>query len=87
MHLKNAFEIMELEDGFVAVPVDGDTDEFKGVINLNETGAFILNLLSEEITEEEIVDRMKMEYDAPADVLAADVKRSIELFREKGMLG
>ena len=40
-----------------------DLESFGGFIKLNETGAFIFNLLREEISKEEIVTAVLGEYD------------------------
>ena len=86
MRLKYQFETMELEDRIVAVPVGTDVNEFHGVVKLNETSAFIFELLKNDITEEAIVDAMEKEYDAPRSQIAEDVKKCIEEFEEKGLL-
>ena len=86
MRLKYQFETMELEDRIVAVPVGTDVNEFHGVVKLNETSAFIFELLKNDITEEAIVDAMQKEYDAPRSQIAEGVKKCIEEFEEKGLL-
>lgn len=86
MHLKYTFETMELDDRSVAVPVGPGANDFHGILKLNETAVFILNLLKNEITEEEIVEAMEKEYNVSRDVLAADVHRYVSDFMEKGLL-
>ncbi len=86
MRLKYQFETMKLDDRIVAVPVGENVNEFRGVVKLNETSAFIFDLLKEETTEEKIVDAMEKEYDAARSVIAEDVKRCIAEFGEKGLL-
>ena len=55
---------------------------FHGMVRSNETAAFIVDCLKEETTEEAIVDRMCAEYDAPRDVIAADIKEILATLRE-----
>ena len=86
MRLKYAFETMELDDQIVAVPVGDGSEEFRGVVKLNEEAAFVFNLLKEEISEESIVNAMAETYDAPRDTLAADVHKCVADFMEKGLL-
>ena len=45
------------------------------------TAAFIVDCLKNETTEKEIVDAMCRKYDAPREVLAADVKEILEKLR------
>ena len=86
MRLKYAFETMELDDQIVAVPVGDGSEEFHGVVKLNETAADIFNLLKEDISEEAIVEAMTEIYDAPKEALAADVRKCVADFMEKGLL-
>lgn len=86
MRLKYTFETMELDDQVVAVPVGEGAEAFHGVIRLNETGAFIFELLKNDMTERDIVDAMKKEYDASAESLTADIHRYIDEFKGKEIL-
>ena len=86
MRLKFQFETMKLDDRIVAVPVGDNVNEFRGVVKLNETSAYIFDLLKDETTEEKIVDAMEKEYDADRSVIARDVKKIIAEFEEKGLL-
>lgn len=86
MHLKYQFEMMELDDRVVAVPVGDGADEFHGVVKLSETAAFIFNLLKNDISENEIIDAMEKEFDATRCMLASDVRACIEDFTKKGLL-
>ncbi len=86
MRLKYQFETMNLEDQIVAVPVGADVNEFRGVVKLNETSAFIFGLLTKDTTEESIVDAMEKEYDAPRSEIAEGVRKCLGEFEEKGLL-
>ena len=86
MHLKYKFEIMELGDQIVAIPIEKDICDFRGVIKMNETSAFIFRLLEKEVTEQEIVESLEREYDAPQNVLVDEVKKNIAELNEKGLL-
>ena len=86
MHLKYAFDTMELDELTIAVPVGENVSQFRGVIKLNETAAYILKLLKNEISEEEIVKEMEKEYDVPHELIIEDVKRYISEFEKRGLL-
>jgi hypothetical protein len=77
---------MKLEGKTVAVPVGENVDEFRGVVKLNESSAFIFDLLKEETSMEAIVTALEREYDAPRSVIEADVKKCLEEFEERGLL-
>lgn len=86
MKLNTMFETMELDDQFIAIPVSEKGQTYSGVIKLNDTGAFILKLLKEEVSEEDIVHAISEEYDAPKEQISADVHQFVDAFRMKGFL-
>ena len=86
MKLKVDFEIMELDDETVAIPLGKNAKLFHGVIKMNDTGAYIMNLLKEDISEEDIVRLIDMEYDASKEQIAADVHSYLDEFRTRGLL-
>lgn len=86
MRLKHTFEMMNLDDQTVAIPVGADANDFHGVIKLNETAAAIFEMLKEDNTEDAIVEAMLQEYEVSRDVISRDVSKYIRDFREKGLL-
>ena len=85
MKLKNHFETMNMRDLLVAVPV-GDDVEFNGAVKMNRTAAAIFELLKEDTTESAIVEALTQCFDAPQEEIAADVRRYLEAFRQRGLL-
>ena len=63
MKAKYTFEIMEIDDQMMAVPVGEEADELHGILKLNESAAAILELLKEETSEEEIVQKLLEKYE------------------------
>lgn len=86
MRLKSSFELMELDDHVIAVPVGENSNAFHGIIKLNDSAAYIFNLLKDDITEEEIVESLKKEYDAPKKTLAEDLQKCLFELKEKGLI-
>lgn len=86
MHLKYNFETIKLDDRVVAVPVGDAADDFHAIMKLNETAAFIFDLLRNDITEEEIVAALLKEYNGTGEQLAIDTHNYLMDFREKGLL-
>jgi len=79
---------MKLKDTFVACVTDGENilldaggSNFVGMVRSNETAAFIVNCLKEETSAEQITAAMCREYDAPKEIIAADVARVLETLR------
>lgn len=87
MKLKYEFEVMNLEDHFVAVPVGEGATEYHGVIKMNDSAAIMFNLLKEETTEHEIVTRLLGEYDGtPKEKIEDYVHSFILAISEKGFI-
>ena len=79
---------MKLKSDFITQTIDGTqflvsigAESFQGIARSNKTSAFIVDCLKEETTEEAIVDAMCRKYDAPREVIAADVKEILDTLR------
>lgn len=86
MKIKSDFILRKVADSYVVVPVGKLTLNFNGIINLNETGAFLFNALQEGAEREELIERMYNEYDVSREKAAADIDAFIEKVREADVL-
>lgn len=86
MKAKYAFEIMDLDDGMVAVPVGAGAEQFNGVLKVNETAVAILKLLEKETTEERIVDCLMEQYSGERAQIAGYVRDYIEKLTSEGIV-
>ncbi len=86
MKLKEGLVSHKTGDEYIVVAVGTVGRDFNGMIRNNESANFIFELLTEHTTEESIVERMSERYDAPRDVIAADVHRVLEELREADFL-
>lgn len=84
---------MKLKEGFITYEVGGDhftvpvgNQSFNGLVKSNETAAFVIEHLKEDTTAERITKALYDKYDAPEDVIRADVDRIIEKLREIGAI-
>lgn len=84
---------MKLKNGFITHETDGEqimvaagNVRFAGLVRSNQTAAFIVNCLKMETTPAQIVAAMAEKYDAPQNVIAADVDRILEQLRSIGAL-
>ncbi len=84
MKLKNEFITHETNGEHITVTA-GNTS-FNGIIRSNQTAGFVIDCLREDTTEEEIAKKMFDEYDAPMEVISADVKKVIEKLRSIGAI-
>lgn len=59
---------------------------FCGMVRSNKTAAFIIDMLKEEVTKEDIVSAMLEIYDADEAVISADVDKVIAALRGIGAI-
>lgn len=86
MRIKKDFTIQKVGSSYVAVAVGETSKTFHGMVRLNETGAFLWNLLAEkDCTEETLVERLLAEYDVDRETATRDVHRIVESLRENGI--
>ena len=62
MKIRKGFVLREIADSIVVVPTGDLMKEFKGMINLNATGKFIWELLQEEMTIDQVADKLMERY-------------------------
>ena len=87
MKTKAGFMRRKLGTQEVGVAVGEASKQFSGIIRLNETGAFLWDLLaSGNRTEAELVDALLAEYDVSRELATADVAKFVATIRAEGML-
>ncbi len=86
MKIKQGYILREVAGNYIVVAVGEAVKNFNGIINLNETGAFLWRQLQEGATEEQLKAAMLEEYDVQEDVAQNDIKAFIDKLNEKGLL-
>ncbi len=84
MKLNPEFITHLTNDEAILVPLGGA--QFHGIVRGNATLGAILERLKQDTTEEQIVESMCREYDAPEETVAADVHRVVEQLRGIGAI-
>ena len=84
MKIKKGFVIRKVGDAHVVVPVGELSKTFHGMINLNETGAFMWKFFSEEHTLEEGVQALCGEYDVEEERARIDVQKFMDTVLKNG---
>ncbi len=80
------FILRKVADSYVVVPVGKLTLDFNGIINLNETGAFLFELLQEGAEKEDLLRKMLEEYDVTPEKAAADIDVFLKKAEEADVL-
>ena len=79
MRVKDNYVLQQVIDEYIVVPIAEEADRIHGVISLNESGAYLWNLLSNcDYTESDIALRLAEEYGIDSDTAAADTANFIE---------
>ncbi|MBR2279842.1 MAG: PqqD family protein [Ruminococcus sp.] len=86
MKVKKDFILRKVSDSYIVVPVGEAVVDFSGMVNLNESGAFLFEKLQKGVTEDELVEALLSEYDVEETVARADVKRFISKVKDAGIL-
>ena len=86
MKIKEDFILRKVADSYVVVPVNKMMLDFNGIINLNETGAFLFELLQKGAERDELVDKMLEEYDVDREKAEADIDVFIQKVRDADVL-
>ncbi len=84
MKIKDGFIIRQVGGEHVVVPVGERSKEFHGMINMNQTGAFLWRFFSEEHTLEEGIDALCKEYQVDRERAETDVNRFIDVLQRNG---
>ena len=86
MKIKTGFIVRKIANQYMAVPVGTRTKELHGMIALNETGTFLWNLLSEEQSEDSLVNALMEEYEVDLEQAHASFKRFSEKLQQEEVL-
>ena len=86
MRINSNFLLRKVADSYVVVPVGSAVVDFSGLINLNETGAFLFELLQQGADENVLVQKLLAEYDVTEDIATKDVRAFISKVKEAGIL-
>ena len=84
MKIKDGYIVKPLADSFVVVPVQNP--DFKSVISLNETGAFLFERMKEETDSKKLVDALLEEYNVSSQIASQDVDAFIDALGKAGLV-
>ena len=86
MKIKKGLVLREVADSFVVVAVGEMAKTFNGMINLNETGAFLWRNLEKGCTKEELLTALTKEYAVEEEVASAHIDKFIKGLTEANLL-
>ena len=88
MKIKSGFVLEKVGTGYLAVAVGERAGDFSGLVRMNSTGAFLWELLSkEDMTREELLERVMSEYEGVTGEQALlDITAFESKLRENGII-
>ncbi len=86
MKIKSGYLLRNVAAVHIIVPVGERVIDFKGLMTLNETGAFLWRLLQQETDEDALVRALMEQYEVDQATARADVAEFVDSVREAGAL-
>lgn len=80
------FEIVQLAEDRMAVPVGDEATAFHGVVALSEPAAYLLDLMKEPQTAENLVEKLLERYEIDRVVAEKDLYEILKSFRELNLI-
>ncbi|MBR4319871.1 MAG: PqqD family protein [Oscillospiraceae bacterium] len=84
---------MKINSGFIAhddgeekLLVSTGSTKFSGLVRSNSTAGFIINCLTSDTTEDEIVAKMLQKYEVSDEIARRDVRKIVEQLRNIGAI-
>ena len=86
MKIKPEFELVNVADDYMLIPVGEQMEQFKGTVVLNEVSAFLLNLMKNDISKEELINSLTKEYEIDHVTAQGDVEKTLKKMMEIGII-
>lgn len=84
MKIKEGFVLRSVADTWAAIPVGKAAMEFNGMLNLNDSGAMLWQLLEQGAERDTLVQAILDRYEVTAAQAAEDVDTFMETLRKAG---
>lgn len=86
MKIKPGYKLLSVAGGYTVVPLEVQNADFRAMITLNKTGAYLWELLQEECVKEVLISKMMERYDVGEEVAGNDVEQFLYTLKQKGLL-
>ena len=86
MKVDKEFVLREIAGDYVIIPIGRTVLSFNGLITVNEIGAFLWNLLQEDVTKEELVAIVLDEYEVDEETAREDIQEFLDTLVSGGIL-
>ena len=86
MKIKDGFMLRQFGEDYIVVAVGDDAEDFNKLITLNSVGAYIYNLLNNDMTHEKIVSAVLDKYDADRKTVENDINIFLADAKKAGLI-
>lgn len=86
MRIRESFILRKIAGTKVIIPVENSVADLDGIIAVNDTAAFLFEILQEEVSMDALVDRLMEEYEVSMEEAKNDVKWFVDVLSERNML-
>ena len=86
MKIKDGFMLRRFGENYIVVAVGDDAENFNKLITLNTVGAFIYNLMENDVTYEEIVSAVLDKYEADRKTVENDINKFLADGKKAGLI-
>ena len=86
MKIKEGFVTREIADTIVAVPTGDLVNEFQGMIKLTHSSKFVWDLLQEDVTIEEIADKLSQKYNLDINKAKSDIEKFVNNLKASNLI-
>lgn len=82
MRVKEGFILRKIGDQSIVVAVGEASKSFHGMLHLNDTGSFLWEQLTEEKTEEELIQALLQEYEVNREQAQQGVEKFLNSLKK-----
>lgn len=86
MKIKDGFILRKIAGEDIVVPIGNNIADFNGVIRLNESAAFLWRELQEELSKEDLISKLRNEYEIDEELASTDVQDFLDILVENNAI-
>ena len=86
MRVNPNFELVNMADDYILVPVGEQMERFNGTVVLNEVSSFIFECLKNDQTEEDLIKSLIDEYEVDSNTARTDVHEALSTMKKLGVI-
>lgn len=86
MRIKKEFILREIAGEYILIPTGTTTQEFNGLITINDVAAFVWKNIEKVNSVDELISMVLDEYDVDEDVARNDIEEFIQQLKKADMI-